>query len=205
MRNVLMTVAEQYWQNADDDHFGAAIGAGLRSAQFGCVWSAHRISFRSICFGASLPGTISVHRMNWEEQTAAARTVLEYFDRYRVATSAQYGNDATAETRKLADQHISILALMRSVMPPVQVETVLPGLICVLAPLAVLGFAFRLGRYQTMVLLPPAFYAVFILMLGSFTNGPHPRYLAPLLGFDLLVCIICFTNSVRVQRAASPI
>ena len=150
-----------------------------------------------------LPGTISVHRMNWEEQTAAVRTVLEHFDRYRVTTSAQYGNDATAETRKLADQHISILELMRSVIPPVQVQTVLPGLICVVTPLAVLGFAFRLDRYQTVVLLPQAFYAIFILLLGSFTNGSHPRYLAPLLGFDLRVCIICFTNSVRVQRVAS--
>ena len=57
MRNVLITVAEQYWQNADNDHFGTAIGAGLRSAQFGCVRSAHMISFRSTCFGARKMGT----------------------------------------------------------------------------------------------------------------------------------------------------
>jgi hypothetical protein len=149
------------------------------------------------------PGAISVARTSWEEQAAAVRNLLEDYDRDRVTSSAYFGNDATTQTAKLADQHISILALMRSVIPPMRIEMVLPGLICAVIPLLVLGFAFRLDRLYTAVLLAPPLYGIFVLILGSFTNGAHSRYLAPLLGFNLLVGVIFLANAVRVRRDAS--
>jgi hypothetical protein len=74
--------------------------------------------------------------------------------------------------------------------------------ICAFTPLLVLGFAFRLGRLHTVLLLPPSLYGIFILLLGSFTNGAHSRYLAPLLGFNLLVGLVVLANAVRRRRAA---
>jgi hypothetical protein len=149
------------------------------------------------------PGAISVARTSWEEQAAAVRNLLEDYDRYREISSDHFSNDATSQTAKLADQHISILALMRSAIPPVRIETVLPGLLCVVVPLLMLGFAFRLDWPHTAVLLPPSLYGIFVLVLGSFTIGAHTRYLAPLLGFDLLVGAIFLANAVRVRRDAT--
>jgi hypothetical protein len=89
---------------------------------------------------------------------------------------------------------------MRSVIPPMQIATVLPGAICALTPVLLLGFARRLGRAHAAVLLPPALYGIFVLLLGAFTNGAHSRYLTPLLGFNLIGALIIFAIAAEKRR-----
>jgi hypothetical protein len=191
-------------------HFGAKVSetmvtrAGAEAARqnFSCWIAEAGKSAKDILL---LPGSISMGLTRWEKQEENARQTLREFDEYRLATSAQYGNDATAPTHMLADQHLSFLTMLRSVIPPLQLETIIPGLVAVLTPLMVVGLAFRLRPSQTVALLPPPLYGIFILILGSLTNGSHPRYLAPLLGFDLIVCAVVLINVARLTESEASV
>ncbi len=175
--------------------------AGLEAAHKNLVrWFTG--GFQSALDIVRLPGEISITQENWNEQEAEVAELLGDFDRYRLTTSAQYGNDATTETRALADRHLSLIAIMRSIVPPVQISLVLPGLIGIIAPILVVGLGWKMDWRDTLVLLPLPLYGIFILTLGALTNGSHPRYFAPLVAFDLLVCgIACAKAALSVDHA----
>lgn len=145
-------------------------------------------------------GSVSVGQKSWSEKKAGVAEVLDDFDQDRVESSAQFGNDATAQTRALADRQLSFVSALRSIIPSVQITVTLPGLVGVLTPVLVLALRSRLTRRDMALLLPLPVYGIFVLILGAFTNGAHPRYFAPLLGFDLLICALACTRAVLGQR-----
>jgi hypothetical protein len=144
-------------------------------------------SVQSILTG---PFSISAEVLGWKMKLTETRYVLAGLDHYRRGSSALFGNDATTSTSDITEIALPFVIWLRSFLPSVQIILILPGSLVLVGPALALVLWVAPHQSDAAALIPPAIYGIAVMFLGAAAIGDEPRYVAPMLCFDLIICVL---------------